>query len=78
MGSEKRPTGSKRNGEKDEGTQPDEAVKEAALPDPEGVGEAIGEALRPPDFRTKTSSPSTSERKLRPDELPDPKTSTQG
>jgi hypothetical protein len=78
MGSEKRPTRSRRDRAKHEGTEPHEAVKEAARPDPEGVGEAIGDALRPPDFRTRTSSPSTSERKLRPNELPDPGTSTQG
>jgi hypothetical protein len=58
--------------------EPADAERESAQPDVEGVGEAVGEALEPPDFRTKTSSPSTSERRLRPDELPDPKTSTQG
>ncbi|HEU0194655.1 MAG TPA: hypothetical protein VFQ71_10680 [Gaiellales bacterium] len=78
MGTEKRQTKSERDREKHEGTEPDEAVKEAARPDPDGVGEAIGDALRPPDFRTKTSSPSTSERRLRPEELPDPEKSTQG
>jgi hypothetical protein len=68
MAADKRPRSSER----------DEDVEEATQPDTEGVGEAIGDALRPPDFRTKTSSPSTSERKLRPDELPDPEKSTQG
>jgi hypothetical protein len=57
--------------DKREGTEPDEAVREGADPDVEGVGDAIGDAIRPPDFRTKTSSPSTSERRLRKDELPD-------
>ncbi len=57
--------------DKREGTEPDEAIREAAKPDLEGGGEAIAEAIRPPDFRTKTRSPSTSERRLRRDELPD-------
>jgi len=57
--------------ERHEGTEPDEAVREAATPDQEGVGEAVADAIRPPDFRTKTSSPSTSERRLRKDELPE-------
>lgn len=61
-----------------EGDEAADAVREAAKPDPEGVGEAIADALEPPDFRTKTSSPSTSERRLRPDEHPDPEKSTQG
>jgi hypothetical protein len=60
-----------REREKWEGTEPDEAVREAAQPDQEGVGEAVADAIRPPDYRTKTSSPSTSERRLRKDELPD-------
>jgi hypothetical protein len=64
--------------EETDGTEPDEAIREAAKPDADGAGEAIADAIRPPDFRTKTSSPSTSERRLRPDELPDPKQSTQG
>jgi len=59
-----------REREKREGTEPDEAVR-AAQPDQEGVGEAVADAIRPPDYRTKTSSPSTSERRLRKDELPD-------
>ncbi len=62
----------------EEGTEPHEAVREAAKPDPDGAGDAIAEAVRPPDFRTKTSSPSTSEQRLRPEDLPDPGTSTQG
>jgi hypothetical protein len=64
--------------EKREGTKPDEAIREAAKPDPEGVGEAIGDAIRQPDFRTKTHSPSTSERRLRKDELPEQDEGTQG
>jgi hypothetical protein len=68
----------KKRREEEEGTEPGDAVKEAAQPDPEGVGEAIGDALQPPDFRTRTSSPSTSEKRLRPDEHPDPEESTQG
>jgi len=60
-----------REREKREGTEPDEAVRGAAQPDQEGVGEAVADAIRPPDYRTKTSSPSTSERRLRKDELPD-------
>ena len=38
---------------------------------PRDHDEAIADAIRPPDFRTKTSSPSTSERRLRKDELPE-------
>jgi hypothetical protein len=64
--------------EKREGTEPDEAIREAAKPDPEGVGEAIADAIHPPDFRAKTHSPSTSERRLRKDELPDQDEGTQG
>jgi len=60
-----------REREKREGPEPDEAAREAAQPDQEGVGEAVADAIRPPDYRTKTSSPSTSERRLRKDELPD-------
>ena len=60
-----------REREKREGVEPDEAVREAAQPDQEGVGEAVADAIRPPDYRTKTTSPSTSERRLRKDELPD-------
>jgi hypothetical protein len=60
-----------REREKREGTEPDEAVRDAAQPDHEGVGEAVADAIRPPDYRTKTHSPSTSERRLRKDELPD-------
>jgi hypothetical protein len=78
MAADQRPSSSQRDREEHKGTEPDKAGKEAAQPDTEGVGEAIGDALRPPDFRTKTSSPSTSERRLRPDELPDPEKSTQG
>jgi hypothetical protein len=63
---------------KGEGTEPDEAIREAARPDPEGVGEAIADAIRTPDFRTKTRSPSTSERRLRKDELPEQDEGTQG
>ena len=61
-----------------EGTEPDEAIREALKPDPDGVGEAIADAIRPPDFRTKTHSPSTSERRLRKDELPRQDEGTQG
>jgi hypothetical protein len=57
--------------EQQEGVEPDEAVQEAAKPDAEGVGEAIADAIRPPDFRTTTRAPSTSERRLTKDELPD-------
>jgi hypothetical protein len=39
--------------EKREGTEPDEAIREAAKPDPEGAGEAIADAICPPDFRTQ-------------------------
>jgi hypothetical protein len=46
-------------------------VREAAQPDQEGVGDAVADAIRPPDYRTKTTSPSTSERRLRKDELPE-------
>jgi hypothetical protein len=67
-----------REREKREGTQPDEAVREAAKPDPEGAGEAIAAALRPPDYRTRTNSPSTTERRLSKDELPDPAEDTEG
>jgi hypothetical protein len=67
-----------REREKREGTEPDEAVREAAQPDPEGAGEAIAAALRPPDHRTRTSSPSTTERRLSKDELPDPAEDTEG
>ena len=63
---------------KREGAELPEDVKEAAKPDQEGVGEAVGDALRPPDFRTKTSSPSTSEKRLTHDELPDPDEGSQG
>ena len=59
-----------REREKREGTEPDEVVREAAGQDQEGVGEAVADAIRSPDFRTKTKSPSTSERRLRKDELP--------
>ena len=65
-------------GEKREGTEPDEAVREAAKPDQDGAGEAVADAIRPPDYRTKTRSPSTSERRLRKDELPEHDKSTQG
>jgi hypothetical protein len=64
--------------QKHEGTEPDEAIREAALPDPEGAGEAIAAAIRPPDYRTNTRSPSTSERRLRKDELPRQDEGTQG
>jgi hypothetical protein len=64
--------------ERREGTEPDEAIREAAQPDPDGAGEAIAEAIRPPDYRTKTRSPSTSERRLRKDELPRQDEGTQG
>jgi hypothetical protein len=67
-----------RERERREGTEPDEAVREAAKPDPHGVGEAIADAIRPPGYRTKTRSPSTSERRLRKDELPEPDEGTQG
>ena len=61
-----------------EGTEPDEAVREAAKPDTEKVGEAIADAIKPPGYRTGTRSPSTSERRLRADELPESDESTQG
>lgn len=64
--------------EKHEGTEPDEAIGEAAQPDPDGAGEAVADAIQPPDYRTRTHSPSTSERRLRTDELPDPAEDTQG
>ena len=64
--------------EEREGTQPDEAIREAAQPDAEGVGEAVADAIRPPDHRTRQRSPSTSERRLRKDELPESDESTQG
>jgi hypothetical protein len=64
--------------EKREGTEPDEAIREAANPDVEGVGDAVADAIRPPDHRTPTRSPSTSERRLRKDELPESDKSTQG
>jgi hypothetical protein len=67
-----------RQREKHEGTEPDEAVREAAKPDPEGAGEAVADAIRSPDFRTKTRAPSTSERRLRKDELPDSGEDTEG
>jgi hypothetical protein len=67
-----------REREQREGTEPDEAIREAAKPDPEGVGDAIADAIRPPDHRANTRSPSTSERRLRKDELPDADESTQG
>jgi hypothetical protein len=67
-----------RRREKREGTEPDEVIKEAAQPDPHGVGEAIAEGIRSPDFRTKTRAPSTSERRLRKDELPDASEDTEG
>jgi hypothetical protein len=64
--------------EKREGTEPDEAIREAAQPDPEEAGKAIADAIKPPDYRTRTHSPSTTERRLRKDELPDPAEDTQG
>jgi hypothetical protein len=64
--------------EKREGTEPDEAIREAAKPDAEGVGDAVADAIRPPDHRSHTRSPSTSERRLRKDELPGSEKSTQG
>jgi hypothetical protein len=67
-----------REREKREGAEPDEAVREAAKPDPEGAGEAIAEGIRSPDYRTKTRAPSTSEQRLRKDELPDPAEDTEG
>ena len=67
-----------RERERREGTEPEEAVREAAKPDPEGVGEGIADAIRRPDFRTKTHSPSTTERRLTKDELPDSGESTEG
>jgi hypothetical protein len=67
-----------REHEKREGTEPDEAVREAAKPDPGGVGDAIAEGVRSPDYRTKTRAPSTSERRLRKDELPDSAEDTEG
>ena len=67
-----------REREQREGTEPDEAIREAAKPDPDGAGEAVADAIRPPDHRTKTRSPSTSERRLRADELPEQGESAQG
>jgi hypothetical protein len=67
-----------RQREKREGTEPDEAVREAAQPDPDGAGEAIAEAIRSPDFRTKTRAPSTSEQRLRKDELTNAAEDTEG
>jgi hypothetical protein len=67
-----------REREQREGTAPDEAVREAAKPDPEGAGEAIAEGIRSPDYRTKTRAPSTSEQRLRKDELPDASEDTEG
>lgn len=67
-----------REREKREGVEPDEAVREAAKPDPGGAGEAIAEAIRSPDYRTKTRAPSTSEQRLRKDELPDASEDTEG
>jgi hypothetical protein len=64
--------------EQHEGTAPDEAIREAAQPDPDGAGEAIAAAIRPPDYRTKTRNPATSERRLRKDELPRQDEGTQG
>jgi hypothetical protein len=64
--------------EKHEGTEPDEAIREAAQPDPDGAGAAIAAAIRPPDYRTKTRNPATSERRLRADELPRHDEGTQG
>ena len=64
--------------EKHKGNGPDEAIREAAQPDPDGAGEAIAAAIRPPDYRTKTRNPSTSERRLRKDELPRQDEGTQG
>jgi hypothetical protein len=64
--------------EKHGGTGPDEAIREAAKPDPDGAGEAVAAAIRPPDYRTKTRNPSTSERRLRKDELPRQDEGTQG
>lgn len=64
--------------EQREGTEPDEAIREAAKPDPSGTGEAVADAIRPPDYRTKTHAPSTSERRLRKDELPEQDEGTQG
>jgi hypothetical protein len=67
-----------RQREQREGTEPDEAVREAAQPDPDGVGDAIAEGIRSPDFRTKTRAPSTSEQRLTKDELPDAAEDTEG
>jgi hypothetical protein len=67
-----------REREKREGVEPDEAVREAAQPDPAGVGDAIAAGIRPPDFRTKTRAPSTSEQRLTKDELPDSREDTEG
>jgi hypothetical protein len=67
-----------REREKREGVEPDEAVREAAKPDPGGVGDAIAEGIRSPDYRTKTRAPSTSEQRLTKDELPDAGGDTEG
>jgi hypothetical protein len=67
-----------REREKREGVEPDEAVREAAQPDPGGAGDAIAEGIRSPDFRTKTRAPSTSEQRLTKDELPDASEDTEG
>jgi hypothetical protein len=50
-------------------TAPDDAIKDVPRPDPDEAGEALADAIREPDFRTKTMSPSTSERRLQSDEL---------
>ncbi len=63
---------------KETGPEVHEIVKEAVQPDPDGAGKGVADALRPPDFRTPSSAPSTSERRLTKDELPDPEDSTQG
>jgi hypothetical protein len=53
-------------------------LKDVPRPDPDEAGEALADAIREPDFRTKTMSPSTSERRLQSDELLGPAEGSQG
>jgi hypothetical protein len=64
--------------EKRDASEPDEALREATEPDADRLGDALAEAIKSPDYRTKTGSPSTSERRLSDDELPGPEDGTQG
>jgi hypothetical protein len=80
--SNRKPKGGTRRGRtprrRASGDQAADAITEAAQPDPSGAAEAVGDAVRPPTFRTKTRAPSTSERHLRPEDLPPAGDSTQG